>query len=184
MRRRTARAGRAAERRRQDRVRTSALSTISVVMPGLDPGIHVFLHASRCQDVDGRVSATLRPAMTKKIIRRASIGGRRLSRSNCQTAKLHQSRCGIPREPRPDFRGRSVTSGFFFMLPRNRGSGAPYGAGVETVPIKHGDQPRRIFRGRPRLTALHCGVFSALASTLGPRFPLVPVSTLAGAGRV
>ena len=71
-------------------------------------------------------------------------------------------------------------------------------SGFSSAPAKEGAERRRArgqrpcrsstatgldhFRGRPRLTALHCGVFSALASTLGPRCPLAPAWPF-GSGR-
>jgi hypothetical protein len=52
----------------------------------------------------------------------------------------------IPREPGPDFRWPLRHERLLLRSPSNRGSGAPYGAGVETVRIRHGDRPRPLPR--------------------------------------
>ena len=53
------------------------------------------------------------------------------------------------------FVGRSSKERFL-LAPFNRGSRAPFGAGAETVPS---DTATSLAIGRPRQTALHCGVF-------------------------
>ena len=58
--------------------------------------------------------------------------------------KLRRPRCGNPRERRVSFR----------LPPLKRGSGAPYGAPGMPASAEAGDRPA----GRPRHTALHCGV--------------------------
>ena len=93
--------------------------------------------------------------------------------SNCQTARRvnvrHHARRGCP--PASSvliFLGRSVTSGFFFHSPKSEGA-ERHTTHPGCLLDQAGDRPRRIFRGRPRLTALHRGVLR----TLGPLF-LVP----------
>ena len=88
---------------------------------------------------------------------------------------------GLPRELRTEFRWPLRHERFLLSLPQKEGAERRRARGQRpcrsstATGLDH-------FRGRPRLTALHCGVFSALASTLGPRCPLAPAWPF-GSGR-